>query len=1019
MHPRLWIPAASAALLAACSSAPTASVSSNSTVEGTSTELDTTQADTSSLRNHVELARVLERRRGAQRLPTGQYVTPTALSGAVQQFMNPGLAQYPNFIAGEALRSQLSPDGNTLAVVCAGQNSLIKADGTTDTENSTQYIFLYDVSGPHQRAPLLSQVLRQSNAHIGLVFSPDGQRLYASGGRDDVVNVYDKTADGWVASGAIALNHAGKGVGANVAPNAGGLAISPDGATLVVVNNYNDSISVIDIATQSVRYEHDLRPFFANNEARAGGVGGTFPFAVVLNGNGVAYVSSDRDREVVVVDVSSPVRGRLIKRIKLGGNALGLTLDRSGRRLYVAEDNADQVAVIDTVRNSVVAKIDARAPLGLLPDDDRPVRQRAADRTSARYTGAGTFAVTLSPDGRTLYAVNSGSNSIAVIRVDERRGRWGGNDERDAYEVVGLIPTAYEPHDVTLSADGSWLYIVNGKSVTGPNPEHLAGATASLTEITYPQGNAAASTAAKASNQYQFQLERASLVAAPLPRQEDLARLTAQVAENNFYVGDPEGERTMRFLRRQIRHVIYVIKENRTFDQVLGDLDNGANGDSSITQFPRRITPSLHRIATQFVTLDNFKDPGDGSMDGWSWSLQGRVTDVETITQQINYASVNRGLSYESEGTNRGVPVNFATVAERDAVAGKPGTTNYSNATASLPGGSENVLTGIGNHASSDAPDAEQGGYIFAAVLRAGGTVRNYGVLVNNIGNIGTKDAPISDPYAAAEVQVTSLTPELAPFTDVYFRGYDNNYLDLWRYREWKREFDQFVSNGDLPNLSLVRFSHDHMGNFGTALAGVNTPETQVADNDLAVGLLVQSVANSPYADDTLIVITEDDCQDGPDHVDSHRATTYVVGPYVKQGAVISTHYTQVNAIRTIEDLLDTEHLNLNTAFQSPMSDVFDVHASGRWAFSAEASTILQRTQVASLVGDLGAVYAAGEIVSPRHDAQYWAKVTQNMDFSEADRVPTAQFNRALWKGLMGAKPYPVLKRNVALLSVQ
>ena len=198
----------------------------------------------------------------------------------------------------------------------------------------------------------------------------------------------------------------------------------------------------------------------------------------------------------------------------------------------------------------------------------------------------------------------------------------------------------------------------------------------------------------------------------------------------------------MRFLRQHIKHVIYIVKENRTFDQILGDLGNGSNGDNALTQFGESITPNFHRIARQFVTLDNFMDPGDGSMDGWSWSLQGRVTNTETITQQINYAFVNRGLSYESEGSNRNVPVNLATVADRDAAAGPAGTTNYSTATASLPGGTANVLTGTGNHASSDAPFGVQGGYIFSAVLQAGGTVRDYGFLVNNIGSIGTIDAP-------------------------------------------------------------------------------------------------------------------------------------------------------------------------------------------------------------------------------------------------------------------------------------
>jgi YVTN family beta-propeller protein len=938
-----------------------------------------------------------------RQIATGQYITPTAPRGAVQQFLNPGLPAYPDFVAGEAVRSQLSPDGKTLAILCAGQNSLYKPDGTVDVAASTQFIFLYDVSGAHKQSPQLTQVIQQTNSHVGLVFSPDGSTLYAAGGRDDAVYAYGKSGSSWVLTDTIKLGHTA-GVGVNVSPNASGLGISADGKTLVVANNYNDSISVIDTTSRTVRYEHDLRPYFGDNERTQGGIGGTFPYGVVVKGNNTAYVSSDRDREVIIVDISSPSAGRLVGRIKLDGNALGMTLDASGSRLYVAEDNSDLVAVIDTARNVVLAKIDARAPAGMLSgsrrwkdgddEDDRKGPQ-------TRYTGAATFTVTLSRDGKTLYAVNAGANSIAVIPL---RGQ-------KAYQVTGLIPTAYEPHDITFSADGKWMYIVNGKSVTGPNPGHLASSTASLTETTYPGGNAAARVASLASNQYQFQLEHASLVSAGVPTENELERLTKLVAQNNFYSAENPGDReVMSFLRKNIKHVIYVVKENRTFDQILGDLGNGSKGDPSLTQFGEKITPNHHKLARQFVTLDNFMDPGDGSMDGWAWSLQGRVTNMEAITQQINYAAVNRGLSYESEGTNRNVPVNYSSVSARDAVSGPAGTTNYSNATANLPGGTANVLTGTGNHASSDAPYGLQNGYIFNAVLQAGGTVRNYGFLVNNIGRIGTQAAPISDPYAAGEVQVAPLDPSLARLTDLYFRGYDMNYPDLWLYNEWKREFDQFVANGNLPNLSLVRLPHDHMGSFATALGGVNTPETQQADGDLALGLMVQAVASSRYADDTLFVVVEDDCQDGPDHVDSHRAIAFVIGPYVKQGAVISTRYSQVNALRTIEDILGTEHMNLNTAFQRPMTEVFDINSSGKWNYVAEASTLIKLTQLAQDVGNLGVQYTRGPDIKPKHDAAYWAKATSGFDFSQADRVPPEKFHRVVWKGLMDGRPFPALK---------
>jgi hypothetical protein len=308
-----------------------------------------------------------------------------------------------------------------------------------------------------------------------------------------------------------------------------------------------------------------------------------------------------------------------------------------------------------------------------------------------------------------------------------------------------------------------------------------------------------------------------------------------------------------------------------------------------------------------------------------------------------------------------------------------------------------------------------QGGYIFDAVLRAGGTVRDYGFLVNNIGPTSDSSGPIRDPFTAGVVQVAPLAPSLVALTDVYFRGYDQVYPDLWRYNEWKREFDQFVTAGNLPSLSLVRFSHDHMGSFSSALGGVNTPETQQADDDLAVGRLVEAVAKSRYANDTLVIVTEDDCQDGPDHVDSHRATAYVVGPYVKQGAIVNTHYSQVNALRTIEDILGTQHINLNTAFQGPMGDVFDTHSSGAWTYTAEASTVLATTTVAQAPGGLGARYASGPMVRPKHSAKYWARATAGFDFSDADRVPPGRFNRILWKGLKGGKPYPASLGRLAL----
>jgi YVTN family beta-propeller protein len=932
--------------------------------------------------------------------PPGQSITPTALPQAVQQLLNPGLINYPNFVAGEAVKEAVSPDGKTLAILTAGMNSLFDSNGNVDTAASTQFLFFYDISGANKTQPALRQVLQQPNAHVGLVWSPNGQTLYAAGGCDDAVYTYSKNGSSFALSGKISLGHAPNGcvsnaanrtgLGLSVEPNVAGIAISADGKTLVAANNYNDSISVIDAASGTVKYEYDLRPYASG--ASSGTKGGTFPYAVVLKGS-TAYVGSDRDREVIAVNVATP-GGSLVSRVQLDGNPNGMTLSADGATLYVAQDNQDQIAVIDTTTNTITHKIDTRGPIHL--------------NFPSNITGAAPTAVAINPANKMLYAVNAGSNSIAVIPLSGPH----------AFTTIGLVPTAYDPTDVTFSADGSWMYIINGKSNTGPNPGYGYGNFAFIQYITppggpFPGGNAAEAAKLRANNQYQFQLEHASLVSAQVPPSSDLLDLTSLVAANNGY--QPESNEAdagvMNFLHGKIKHIIYVVKENRTFDQILGDLGNGSNGDSSLTLFGEGVTPSFHRMARNFVTLDNFMDPGDGSMDGWSWTMRGRVTNTETLTQQINYARVNRGLSYEGEGTNRNIPSNLNSVAGRDFFFDPTGaTTPYSNATSGLKGGTENILAGDGDHAATDGPTGYQQGYIFNAVLDAGGTLRNYGWMANTPGSIGTIANPITDPFKAGVIQTTTANQLLYEngFYDPYFRAYDQAYPDYWRFNEWNREFQQFVANGNLPSLEMIRgLSHDHTGSFSSALGGVNTPELQQADNDYAVGLLVQAVANSPYAKDTLIIIIEDDSQDGADHVDSHRATTYFVGPYVKQRALVSTRYSQTNVLRTIEDILGTEHINLNTYYARPMADIFDIHSSGKWNFNAVASTLLKLT---TLGLDPNKVqFAAGPDLKPTHDAQYWADKTRGFDFSGEDRVPTELYNKILWEGLRGT-PAPAPK---------
>src|SRR5208337_488118 len=212
---------------------------------------------------------------------------------------------------------------------------------------------------------------------------------------------------------------------------------------------------------------------------------------------------------------------------------------------------------------------------------------------------------------------------------------------------------------------------------------------------------------------------------------------------------------------------------------------------------------------------------------------------------------------------------------------------------------------------------------------------------------------------------------------------------DYYRYKEWEREFDTKYSKAEgeeLPSLSLVRFMHDHTGNFATAIAGVNTPELQQADNDYAVGLLVEKISKSRYANDTLIFVIEDDSQDAGDHVDSHRSIAFVAGAYVKQGALVSTQYNTINFLRTIEEVLGLPPMNLNDALARPMADIFNTTPSN-WSFTATPSLYLYNTRL-----PLPPKAASLRVPKSTHSAQYWAQVTKGMDFSDADRVDPAVY---------------------------
>jgi hypothetical protein len=298
-------------------------------------------------------------------------------------------------------------------------------------------------------------------------------------------------------------------------------------------------------------------------------------------------------------------------------------------------------------------------------------------------------------------------------------------------------------------------------------------------------------------------------------------------------------------------------------------------------------------------------------------------------------------------------------------------------------------------------------GYLWNAVLKHGLTVRDYGMFLDldryNLTAVPALNIPETPYPHAAKLQVAfSTSPALAPYTDPYFRGFDNSFPDFYRFEEWRREFTQYVSNGKLPSLSLVRFMHDHTGNFGTAIEGVNTVELQEADNDYAVGALAEAVAGSPYKNNTLIFVIEDDAQDGGDHVDAHRSTFYLIGPYVKHGYVDSTRYNTVSVLRTIEDILGIGHLNLNDHVALPMADAFDI-TQANWTYRATPSAYLKTTTL-PIPPDQ---FASTASLKSLHDGKWWAEHTKGFDFSIEDHLDTVKYNRVVWEGTMGEKPYP------------
>jgi YVTN family beta-propeller protein len=937
-----------------------------------------------------------------QFLPTGQLLTPTAAPGATFLRLTTGLRADGTADANGAVAAALSPDGTALLVLTSGYNTgFFEPNGSpivftvpdpisgkpsgTQTPNG-QWIFVYDVRGT---TPLLRARITVPNTYCGLSWTADGRGFVVSGGADDRVYVFAATGskaapaaeqryalappeillghnsgatqpipnyDGGLLAGTVAGGAAGTaqyltyGFGAVAA----GLAITPDGQTLYVANIENDSLSVVDLATR--RVVRDIHFFLPGGRVAVG----EFPFAVAVVPNprgaaGRVYVTSLRDGQVLSVD---PHSGAFTP-IAVGGEPNALLVSRDRSTLYVANGDDDSIDVID-VRT------------------DRLVRVISLLRPGFPYKGANPNALAESRDGRTLYVTLGGENALAVVDIG-------------AGIVRGRIPTGWEPSGVATSVDGQTLYVVNTRSNSGPTGYAIDQYDDALP---LPDG----------ANGYVYALEKAALLALPVPGATALTRLSATVDRNNGFVPAPASP-LMRLLAAKIHHVIYVMRENRTYDQILGDLGEG-NGAPQLAEFPWPITPNAHRLAQQFVDLDNFYDSGDVSGDGWNWTFQGHANDYTDKSVPVNYG--NGGFTFDWNGSPRNLNVSLPEF-------GFPTLTGERTTTLLDPSGSSNIEPGpkdiTATEGDSDDRPQALGGYIWDTILRTGQTHRHYGAYADEIYyTIGTPLYLPIDRHAFADraIQAIPLRPSLHGRIDSYYRGWDLNVPDGYRFEEWKREFDSYARSGGLPNLEVVCLMMDHFGNFGTNVGGLNSANTQIADNDYALGRLVEAVSHSRYWNDTAIFVIEDDAQDGPDHVDSHRSVGFVISAYTKRRAVVSTRYTTVSMLRTIEDFLGAAPLGLNDANAVPMADVFTSGANLQPYDAVIPGNLCRAPVNPNLVPACADPRAARTAaLAERQPAGWWQAQTAGFDFGGPDRVDPRRFNRIIWRGQMGdGSPY-------------
>lgn len=864
----------------------------------------------------------------AGRIFADQFSTTTAAVGRtgdalitpVNQLVTPAGAQ----VELPGIRPQalaLSPDGKIL--VTAGiTHELIAVDPATAA--ITQHIPL-PASQTTEAQPLVAEILNPDEkaqlSYAGLKFSPDGTRIYFSAINGDV-KVFSVAHDRKISPlYSIPLPAFKQGKRTNDMP--AGIVVAADGKKIYVAANLSNRLIEIEAASGKILRQWNvgvapLDVVLARHKIYVGNWGGRQPDAGSVTGPAglgtrvrVDARSIASEGSVTVIDLTQGQISSLPRELVFGPHACALALSPNGKFLAVASAGSDLVSIIDTRSDEVVETVSARQtpgdPFGAQPD-----------------------ALAFDASGKILYCANASQNAIAVFQFAPRETK-----------LLGLIPTGWFPSGIVFDARGKKLCVANLKGIAAKTEKGKLGVVGfgfntkqhggSLSIIPVPSKAALAAHTHNALANLRYPL----LAQIKLPPRPD--RAPAPVPER---AGEPS----------VFKHVIYIIKENRTYDQILGDVRAG-NGDGTLCNFGERVTPNQHQLVRKFALLDNTYCSGILSADGHNWADSGIATDYV----ERSFAGWVR--SYPSGG--------FAE--------------NGADALAYSPAGF------IWDNARTHGKTVHDFGEFTTSGSRwKNPTVKNKILFADNFKNFTS---------GADEIEYTC-EPDIEamrPFIERDWSSWDLSVPDVVRAAKFIKRLKEFEQRDNLPALTILWLPNDHTQGTATSYP---TPSAMVADNDLAFGQIVEAVSHSKFWKDTCIFAIEDDPQNGWDHVSGYRTTAYVVSAYTKRHAVISTQYNQTSLLRTMELMLGLPPMNQFDATATPMFDCF-TNQPDFTAFTALTNNVP--------LDEMNPPVKKIRDVQLRRDALASAK----LPMSQPDQCNEDVLNRILWRATMVAQPYP------------